>query len=73
MEELEDDLSLYLGRSVRLKAANLTRQRYDYRSMYSDHLADLVSEYFRDDIEHFGFSFDGPATRNIVATEMPAG
>jgi hypothetical protein len=72
MEALEEDLSLYLGRRIRLEAANLTRQRYDYRSMYSDRLTDLVAEYFRDDIEHFGFTFDGPATKNIVATQISA-
>jgi hypothetical protein len=40
--------------------------------MYSDRLTDLVAEYFRDDIEHFGFTFDGPATKNIVATQISA-
>ena len=35
--------------------------------MYNDELTEIVAETFRDDIEHFGFSFDGPATRNIAA------
>lgn len=68
MEALEDDLNLYFGRRIQLRAANLTKVRYDYRSMYTDRLADLVADYFHEDIEHFGFTFDGPATRNTVAT-----
>ena len=67
MEALEDDLATYFGRRIQLKATNITRQKYDYRSMYDDGLAELVADLFRDDIAHFGFSFDGPATRNVVA------
>jgi hypothetical protein len=36
--------------------------------MYSDELADIVARRFRDDIQHFGFSFDGPATRNVFVS-----
>jgi hypothetical protein len=67
MERLEGDLANYLKRKVRLKSANVTRNRYDYRSMYTDDLAEEVARIFREDIEHFGFSFDSPATRNVAA------
>jgi hypothetical protein len=33
--------------------------------MYTDELADIISTLFREDIEYFGFSFDGMATRNV--------
>jgi hypothetical protein len=65
MERLEVDLEAYLNRRIRLRQRNVTKRRYDYRSMYTDALADIVARLFRDDIEHFGFSFDGPAARNI--------
>ncbi len=32
--------------------------------MYSDELAEIIGDVFREDIDHFGFTFDGPATRN---------
>ncbi len=38
----------------RRKAAN----RRDYRTYYTDRTADLIAEYFRDDIERFGYSFE---------------
>ncbi len=45
----------------------MTQSRYDYRSMYTDELAEIVARLFRDDIDYFGFTFDGPATRNTFA------
>jgi hypothetical protein len=68
MERLEFDLQAYLKRRIRLGRRNVTKQRYDYRTMYSDELADIVARRFRDDIQHFGFSFDGPATRNVFVS-----
>jgi len=65
METLNDDLPDYLGRPIKLQQRNVTRTRYDYRSMYTDELADIISTLFREDIEYFGFSFDGMATRNV--------
>jgi hypothetical protein len=32
--------------------------------MYTDELAEIVARLFQDDIDHFGFSFESPATRN---------
>jgi hypothetical protein len=64
MEMLDSDLDAYLGRSLRLRRRNVTQERYDYRSMYTDELAEIVARLFRDDIEHFGFEFEKPAARN---------
>jgi hypothetical protein len=72
MEYLAEDLSAYLGRRVGLRRKNETKQRYDYRAMYTDELAEIVAKTFREDIEHFGFAFEGPATRNCFRVGMPA-
>ena len=65
MEELDKDLPAYLGRSLKLNQRNVTVSRQDYRAMYTDELAGIVEQLFREDIDYFGFTFDGPATRNI--------
>lgn len=65
MERLEDDLVAYLKRPISLRRRNVAQESYDYRSMYTDELAQIIADLFRDDIEHFGFTFGGPATRNI--------
>jgi hypothetical protein len=69
LERLETDLPAYLNRRIGIGRRNAAGNRsgYDYRAMYTDELADIVAREFRDDIEHFGFDFDGPATRNVFA------
>lgn len=71
MERLDQDLGAYLRRPLKLRRRNVTRKRYDYRTMYSDDLTELVAQVFRDDIEYFGFTFEGPATRNVFMGERP--
>jgi hypothetical protein len=65
-EHLQQDLEQYLGGKVRLRRQNVTQNRYDYRRMYNDELAEIVATTFADDIQHFGFTFDGAATRNVA-------
>jgi hypothetical protein len=67
MECLNEDLSLYLGRTLQLQRRNVTHAGYDYRSLYTDELAGIVRDVFSEDIVHFGFTFEGPATRNVFA------
>lgn len=67
MEFLEEDLRQYFGRPIKLPRKNATRSTYDYRSMYTSELAAIVADEFQEDIDYFGFSFDGAATRNTIA------
>lgn len=68
MEHLEGDLRSYLNRPIRFVRRNVTQTTYDYREMYTDELAEIVNNVFRDDIEYFGFAFQGAATRNVFGT-----
>jgi hypothetical protein len=72
LEHLDADLPDYLGRPVTQRRRNVTEDRYDYRTMYDDELAEIVAKTFRADIEYFGFTFDGPATRNVTASAAPS-
>jgi len=67
MEKLDEDLPAYLGHALTLNQRNVSRSRQDYRAMYSDELAGIIEHIFREDIDYFGFTFDGPATRNTFA------
>jgi hypothetical protein len=69
LEHIEKDIGAYLRKRIRMPHQNVTKYRYDYRLMYTPELVDIVAETFRDDIEHFGFSFEGAATRNIATLE----
>jgi hypothetical protein len=66
LEKLEKDLETYFGSPIKVPRENTTKDRYDYRQMYTDSLIDIVAETFQKDIDYFGFEFEGPATRHIV-------
>jgi hypothetical protein len=65
-EHLNKDLNAYFRSWIVLPLRNVSRNSYDYRTMYTDELAEIVADTFREDIDHFGFSFDGAATRNVL-------
>jgi hypothetical protein len=67
LEHIGDDINEYFSDEITLRKRNITKERYDYRELYSDELKAIVAETFRDDIEYFGFDFEGAATRNIFA------
>jgi hypothetical protein len=66
LEFLDYDINRYFGDSIQLPRKNVTKEEYDYRHMYSDDLADAVAQTFCEDIDYFGFSFEGAATRHIA-------
>jgi hypothetical protein len=68
-EHLEVDLPAYLNRALNIRQRNVTRSKYDYRSMYTDELVDIVANLFRQDIEHFGFTFESSAARNVFLSK----
>jgi hypothetical protein len=66
LEHIDRDLSAYLGHRIEIQRHNATTKRYDYRSLYNEELINIIGEIFREDIEYFGFSFEGGATRNVL-------
>jgi len=73
LETIDSDISAYFGRKLSIPHRESTRTAtYDYRKMYTDDLAEIVGNTFHQDIEYFGFSFDGPATRNVYVMQAPS-
>lgn len=66
LEYLSDDISAYFRDSVVIPRKNVTKERYDYRKMYTDELIEIVARTFVEDIEYFGFSFESAALKNIA-------
>lgn len=66
LECLDHDLSAYFETQIQPPRRNVTKNEYDYRNMYSNQLTDIVARTFEDDIEYFGFDFDGAATQHIA-------
>ena len=63
-ENINEDLSKYLNRNVELPIINKGSYKDDYKSYYNDETAQIVHDWFRLDIERWGFTFDSGATRN---------
>ncbi len=68
MERLEMDMETYFGEPLIVVRENTTRDRYNYRDMYTTQLIEIVGETFQRDIDYFGFTFEGPATKGIIST-----
>lgn len=64
-EHLNADINAYFKTWLVLPQKKASTHSYDYRSMYTDELAQIVADVFRDDLDHFGFDFDGPAQKNV--------
>lgn len=66
LEHLGNDINAYFGEPIKIARKNVTKERYDYRQMYTDELIETIARTFAEDIEYFGFSFESAATKNIA-------
>lgn len=65
-EHYDEDTMKYFNLNTPLLKKNVTESTpIDYRSFYTDETASLVESWYCRDIEFFGFTFDGTATKNI--------
>lgn len=66
LEHLNEDVNAYFGLDITLESRNISNIKHiDYRTFYDDATYKIVEDWYADDIEFFGFTFDGPATKNI--------
>jgi hypothetical protein len=63
-ENLQEDLTNYLGKKVQIPVVNKGIYEDDYRSYYNEKTANIIADWFKTDIARWGFTFEGPATKN---------
>jgi len=63
-ENLNNDISLYLGKNVTIPLINKGTYSDDYRSYYDDESYEMIEKRFKIDIDKWGFTFESGATRN---------
>jgi hypothetical protein len=68
LETVQEDISKFLGRDVKIPRRNVTAEKYDYKSLYSEELIQIVADLFHEDIDYFGFDFDSGAQRNTFCS-----
>lgn len=65
-EHLNADITKYLGFDPHLERRNVSNtKKVDYRTVYTPETKKIVEDWYAQDIEFFGFTFDGPATKNL--------
>ncbi len=70
-ENLNDELCAYFNLKEMSRARNVTAlNKGTYKDMYNDKTIQIVADWYKDDIETFGFNFDTEATKNIWQTKI---
>ena len=66
-ENLQEDLNSYLGKQIELPYLNKGKEA-DYKSYYTEEQKQKVANWFRLDIDRWGFDFGSGATKNYWMT-----
>ena len=61
------DCMAYFGLDKPIESRNVTGAAIDYREFYTAETRDVIGDWFAKDVEFFGFTFEGTATRNTWA------
>jgi hypothetical protein len=74
-EHYDEDTMKYFNLDEPIPRGNVTNgkvndkgeiiNKIDYRYFYNDINKKIIEEWFKEDIDYFGFTFDGSATKNI--------
>lgn len=63
-EKLNEDVNDYFNSNIKMKVANSSDRKDNYLKFYNKKQIEIVSDWYREDIEKFGFYFDTGATKN---------
>jgi hypothetical protein len=64
-EHLAEDLERYAGWTLPPRRRNVTEEKMPYQELYDCEQRKAVADWYQEDVETFGFRFDGAATRNV--------
>ena len=63
-EHIQEDVDMYFETHIDLAKDNIGVYNRDYKDYYTEKQKQKVANWFRMDIEHWGFTFESAATRN---------
>jgi len=68
-EYLNEDVCKYFGLDEMTRARNVTVGKVPYAEIYNPKTTQIVADWYKRDIDYFGFDFDTPAQKNYWAKE----
>jgi hypothetical protein len=69
-EHMDTDITNYFKIAQPIRKRNVSSANLnDYRTFYNDRTIQIVADWYRKDIEYFGFDFDGGANRNCYFSD----
>ena len=63
-ENIQEDINTYFDKNINLKKENVGVYKRHYTEYYTEEQKQKVADWFRMDIDYWGFSFESGATRN---------
>ena len=67
-EELNTELKLYFKLENVHKKRNVTKKKIETKLIYNQKTIQIVADWYKKDIDFFGYDFDSTATRNVYYT-----
>ena len=67
VEHLKEDVLKYFNMTEMPRSRNVTSIKEDYRTLYNSRTMQLVAQWYKKDIDYWGFDFDTGARKNTWA------
>lgn len=65
LEHLNEDIEKYFGIEKMSRPRNITRQKADYKTLYTPRTIQIIADWYKSDIDYWDFDFDTTARKNI--------
>ena len=66
-EHMYEDFKRYFGYPLEMHKRNISNiSNLDYKDFYTPQTKQIIADWYGEDIEYFGFTFEGTATRNVI-------
>ena len=63
-EHIQEDINSYFGENIELKKENIGVYKKHYSEYYTEEQKQKIADWFRLEIEYWGFTFESGATKN---------
>jgi hypothetical protein len=70
LDNLGEDCKNYFNISKMSRSRNVAESDYSYKDLYTDKTIQIIADWYKKDIDHWGYDFDSSATKNYWAENI---